>query len=65
MLQKFENKSERVKGLSFHPKRPWLLASLHNGVIQLFDYRSRVLVDKFEEHQGNYFILKLIQCILI
>ena len=25
----------RVKGLSFHPKRPWILASLHSGVIQV------------------------------
>jgi len=35
---KFENKSKRVKGLSFHKHRPWILASLHNGQIQLFDY---------------------------
>ncbi|RXG71606.1 Coatomer subunit alpha [Armadillidium vulgare] len=26
MLTKFETKSPRVKGLSFHPKRPWVLA---------------------------------------
>jgi hypothetical protein len=35
MLTKFETKSNRVKGLSFHPKRPWILASLHSGVIQV------------------------------
>uniref|UniRef100_H2YWI1 Uncharacterized protein n=1 Tax=Ciona savignyi TaxID=51511 RepID=H2YWI1_CIOSA len=34
MLTKFETKSARVKGLSFHPKRPWVLSSLHNGCIQ-------------------------------
>jgi hypothetical protein len=34
-LTKFETKSSRVKGLDFHPKRPWVLASLHNGVIQV------------------------------
>jgi hypothetical protein len=28
-------KSNRVKGLSFHPKRPWILASLHSGVLQV------------------------------
>ncbi|KAG7164419.1 Coatomer subunit alpha-like 1 [Homarus americanus] len=27
MLTKFETKSARVKGLSFHSKRPWVLAS--------------------------------------
>lgn len=42
----------RVKALSFHPKRPWILASLHNGTIQLWDYRMEALIDKFEEHEG-------------
>jgi coatomer subunit alpha len=36
MLTKFESKSARVKGLAFHPVRPWICASLHNGVIQLY-----------------------------
>ncbi|MCL4140799.1 UNVERIFIED_CONTAM: hypothetical protein GTU68_000229 [Idotea baltica] len=27
MLTKFETKSARVKGLSFHSKRPWVLAT--------------------------------------
>uniref|UniRef100_A0A8C2GYG3 Coatomer protein complex, subunit alpha n=1 Tax=Cyprinus carpio TaxID=7962 RepID=A0A8C2GYG3_CYPCA len=52
MLTKFETKSARVKGLSFHPKRPWILSSLHNGVIQLWDYRMCTLIDKFDEHDG-------------
>ncbi|XP_055945211.1 coatomer subunit alpha-like [Argiope bruennichi] len=52
MLTKFETKSARVKGLSFHPKRPWILASLHNGIIQLWDYRMCTLLDKFDEHDG-------------
>lgn len=52
MLTKFETKSNRVKGLSFHPKRPWILASLHSGVIQLWDYRMGTLIDKFDEHDG-------------
>jgi len=52
MLTKFETKSPRVKGLAFHPTRPWVLASLHNGVIQLWDYRMCTLLDKFDEHDG-------------
>ncbi|XP_063929353.1 coatomer subunit alpha [Zophobas morio] len=52
MLTKFETKSARVKGLSFHPKRPWILASLHNGSIQLWDYRMCTLLEKFDEHDG-------------
>ncbi|XP_021889806.1 coatomer subunit alpha-1 isoform X2 [Carica papaya] len=52
MLTKFETKSNRVKGLSFHCKRPWILASLHSGVIQLWDYRIGTLIDRFDEHDG-------------
>ncbi|CAE7784698.1 unnamed protein product, partial [Symbiodinium necroappetens] len=40
-------------GLSFHPKLSWILASLHNGTIQLWDYRIGSLIDKFEEHEGG------------
>eukprot|EP00667_Euglena_gracilis_P000339 EG_transcript_339 len=53
MLTKFETRSNRVKGLSFHPKRTWILASLHNGVIQLWDYRMGTLIDRFEEHDAG------------
>ncbi|KAH7297052.1 hypothetical protein KP509_26G051100 [Ceratopteris richardii] len=52
MLTKFETKSNRVKGLSFHTRRPWILASLHSGVIQLWDYRMGTLIDRFDEHEG-------------
>ncbi|DBA03503.1 TPA: hypothetical protein N0F65_011404 [Lagenidium giganteum] len=52
MLTKFESKSNRVKGLAFHCSRPWILTSLHNGVIQLWDYRMGTLLDRFDEHDG-------------
>ena len=57
MLNKFETKSKRVKGLSFHSQKPWILASLHNGSIHLFDYRAQALLDKFEEHEGKYLLI--------
>ncbi|CAD7971175.1 unnamed protein product [Amoebophrya sp. A25] len=54
MLVKCETKSNRVKGVSFHPKLSWVLASLHNGTIQLWDYRFGTLIEKFEgEHEGG------------
>ncbi|KAJ3305877.1 hypothetical protein HDU76_004940 [Blyttiomyces sp. JEL0837] len=53
MLAKFETKSNRVKGLSFHPKRPWILASLHNGSVQLWDYKIGSQIDRFDEHEGG------------
>ncbi|CAF4246263.1 unnamed protein product, partial [Adineta steineri] len=52
MLTKFESKSARVKGLTFHSKRPWILTSLHSGIIQLWDYHMKTLIDKFDEHDG-------------
>ncbi|KII84248.1 hypothetical protein PLICRDRAFT_701838 [Plicaturopsis crispa FD-325 SS-3] len=52
MLTKFESKSNRVKGLAFHPTQPLLAASLYNGSVQLWNYRMGVLVDRFEEHEG-------------
>ena len=52
MLIKFETKSNRVKGISFHNTRPWILASLHSGTIQLWDYRIGSMIDKYEEHEG-------------
>jgi WD40 repeat protein len=52
MLTKFETKSNRVKGVAFHPTRPWVLASLHNGVVQLWDYRMGSRIDSFDEHDG-------------
>ncbi len=41
-------------GLSFHPTQPLLAASLHNGSVQLWNYRMGVLVDRFEEHEGTH-----------
>ncbi|EJD51205.1 coatomer subunit alpha-2 [Auricularia subglabra TFB-10046 SS5] len=52
MLTKFESKSNRVKGLAFHPTRPLLASSLHNGSVQLWNYQMGTLVDRFDEHDG-------------
>ncbi|KAK4053259.1 hypothetical protein OIO90_004033 [Microbotryomycetes sp. JL221] len=52
MLTKFESKSNRVKGIAFHPKLTLLAASLHSGSIQLWNFQMGVLVDRFEEHDG-------------
>ena len=57
MLTKFESKSNRVKGLAFHPTRPLLAASLHNGSVQLWNYQMGTLVDRFDEHDGPSFHL--------
>ncbi|CAC38349.1 coatomer alpha subunit Cop1 [Schizosaccharomyces pombe] len=52
MLTKFESRSSRAKGVAFHPTQPWILTSLHNGRIQLWDYRMGTLLDRFDGHDG-------------
>ena len=49
---KAEVQSARVKGLSFHKRRPWLLASLHNGAVHLYDYERSTLLEKYAGHEG-------------
>lgn len=41
-----------LAGIAFHPTRPWVLSSLHSGVLQLCDYRMGTVIDKFDEHDG-------------
>lgn len=52
MLIKWEPQSVRVKGIAFHPRRRWVLTSLHSGAIKLWDYGEKVLIDQYEEHKG-------------
>jgi WD40 repeat protein len=52
-FQQFESKSNRVKGIAFHPRLTLLAASLHSGSIQLWNFQMGVLVDRFEEHDGT------------
>ena len=53
VLKKFETKVNRVRGLAFHPYRSWVLISLQNGSIQLYDYRMEILLSTFDEHDGH------------
>ncbi|CAD8089698.1 unnamed protein product [Paramecium sonneborni] len=52
MFVKFERHSDRVKSVSFHPHRPWVLSALHSGVIELIDYRIKKRIGTYEDHQG-------------
>eukprot|EP00826_Nyctotherus_ovalis_P059573 TRINITY_DN8296_c0_g5_i1.p2 TRINITY_DN8296_c0_g5~~TRINITY_DN8296_c0_g5_i1.p2 ORF type:complete len:441 (+),score=114.95 TRINITY_DN8296_c0_g5_i1:119-1441(+) len=52
MRTRYEVKSSRVKGLCFHPTLPWIMATFHNGNINLYDYAAKRLIHHFEEHVG-------------
>merc|ERR1740139_124627 len=46
---RFQTESGRVKGLAFHPTKPWICASLSNGRIQLWDYNENRLITCFSD----------------
>ncbi|KAM3589458.1 Coatomer subunit beta' [Umbelopsis sp. WA50703] len=42
------SRSERVKSVDFHPTEPWVLASLYNGNVYIWNYETQALVKTFE-----------------
>lgn len=56
----FESKSNRVKGIAFHPKLTLLAASLHSGSIQMWNFQMGTLVERFDEHDGARPVLALV-----
>ncbi|KAK2626390.1 hypothetical protein QTJ16_004652 [Diplocarpon rosae] len=41
-------RSERVKGIDFHPVEPWILTTLYSGHANIWSYESGVVVKSFE-----------------
>ncbi|CAJ1023095.1 WD domain, G-beta repeat/Coatomer WD associated region/Coatomer (COPI) alpha subunit C-terminus, putative [Leishmania lindenbergi] len=52
MLTKFEARSSRVKAVALHNSATWVLCGLHNGAVQIWDYRMSICVDTYTEHVG-------------
>ncbi|TPX41461.1 hypothetical protein SeMB42_g00769 [Synchytrium endobioticum] len=46
--RKLSNRSDRVKAVDFHPTEPWLLASLYNGSVHIWNHETQTLVKTFE-----------------
>lgn len=42
--RKVSTKSTRVKCVDFHPKEPWVLASLHTGSLYILNYQTKSIV---------------------
>eukprot|EP00796_Vickermania_ingenoplastis_P004428 gene4428-3227_t len=53
MLRKLDFQCHRVKSISFHPYRYWIVCGLHTGVIYMIDYRLDSVVDVFVEHSRS------------
>jgi coatomer subunit beta' len=41
-------RSERVKGVDFHPTEPWILTSLYSGVVQIWSIDTGAIIKSFE-----------------
>ncbi|GJN66321.1 hypothetical protein PLICBS_000338 [Purpureocillium lilacinum] len=41
-------RSERVKGIDFHPQEPWILTTLYSGHVYIWSYETQQTVKTFE-----------------
>ncbi|GIY73245.1 coatomer subunit beta' [Caerostris darwini] len=41
-------RSDRVKCVDLHPSEPWMLVSLYNGNVHIWNYETQVIVKSFE-----------------
>lgn len=46
--KKFLQRSERVKCVDIHPTEPWVLASMYDGHVVIYDYETTAVVKTFE-----------------
>lgn len=61
--KKFSARSDRVKSIDIHPTEPWILASLYNGNVFIYNYQTqvRMLYSDFKSKIFNlrYFSFRL------
>ncbi|EIN11093.1 coatomer beta' subunit [Punctularia strigosozonata HHB-11173 SS5] len=46
--RKLFSRSDRVKGVDFHPTEPWLLTGLYNGTVNIYNRETGALLKTFE-----------------
>lgn len=46
--RKLSARSDRVKSVDLHPTEPWMLASLYNGNVHVWNHESQTLIKTFE-----------------
>ncbi|KAI0465053.1 hypothetical protein LJB42_000271 [Komagataella kurtzmanii] len=44
----FSARSDRVKGIDFHPSEPWVLTTLYSGKAEIWSYETSTLVKTFD-----------------
>lgn len=50
--RKLLSRSERVKSVDFHPTETWVLASLYNGKVLIWNYETQVRIVCFFLRKG-------------
>ncbi|EAY21451.1 cotamer alpha, putative [Trichomonas vaginalis G3] len=48
MKVKIDIEAPRVKGICFHPSRPWVLYSTHTGMVVIYDYDINVELQSYQ-----------------
>ncbi|OSX59589.1 hypothetical protein POSPLADRAFT_1067270 [Postia placenta MAD-698-R-SB12] len=55
--RKLFSRSDRVKGVDFHPTEPWLLTGLYNGTVNIYNHETGAIVKTFEVSEvPNWFV---------
>lgn len=69
--KKFSTRSDRVKCVDIHPTEPWILASLYNGHVYIWNYTNQVCcysffcydqITMFHHYTRNYFHFIILIC---
>jgi coatomer subunit beta' len=48
VTKQFSTRSDRVKGIDFHPLEPWILTTLYDGKIEIWSYATNTLVKSIQ-----------------
>lgn len=48
VTKQFSTRSDRVKGIDFHPVEPWILTTLYNGKVEIWSYATNLLVKSIQ-----------------
>ncbi|CAI5760521.1 unnamed protein product [Candida verbasci] len=48
VVKQFSTRSDRVKGIDFHPTEPWILTTLYNGKIEIWSYLTNAVVKSIQ-----------------
>jgi hypothetical protein len=58
VMKKTVLRSDRVKTCDLHPTEPWMLASLYNGNVHVWNHESQTLVNFQTFFSQQLFLLK-------